>query len=74
MRRYLSPFLHLFALLTAAALVARGWVYALALALQLALLAAATFATMEPGRYRSLTWVLLGFFAFRVVLGYVRSR
>ena len=24
--------------------------------------------TMEPGKFRSLTWVLLGFFAFRVVL------
>ena len=30
--------------------------------------------TMEPGKFRSLTWILLGFFAFRVVLGYVRSR
>jgi di/tricarboxylate transporter len=25
--------------------------------------------TMEPGKYRSLAWVLLGFFAFRVLLG-----
>ena len=24
--------------------------------------------TMEPGRYRALAWVLLGLFAFRVVL------
>ena len=24
---------------------------------------------MEPGKYRSLAWVLLGFFAFRVLLG-----
>ena len=40
----------------------------------LALVAAAAFFTMEPGRYRSLTWILLGFFAFRVVLGYLRSR
>ena len=23
--------------------------------------------TMEPGKYRSLAWVLLGFFAFRIV-------
>ena len=30
--------------------------------------------TMEPGRYRSLTWVLLGFFAFRILLGRLRSR
>ena len=40
----------------------------------LALVAAAAHFTMEPGRYRSLTWILLGFFAFRVVLGYLRSR
>ncbi len=40
----------------------------------LALLAGAATFTMEPGKYRSLTWVLLGFFAFRVVLGYLRSR
>ena len=40
----------------------------------LALMAGAAFFTMEPGKYRSLTWVLLGFFAFRVVLGYLRSR
>ena len=25
--------------------------------------------TMDPGKYRALAWVLLGFFAFRVVLG-----
>ncbi len=25
--------------------------------------------TMEPGRYRALAWVVLGVFAFRVVLG-----
>ena len=25
--------------------------------------------TMEPGRYRAMAWVLLGFFAFRVVIG-----
>jgi len=25
--------------------------------------------TMEPGRYRALAWVLLGFFAFRVLIG-----
>ena len=30
--------------------------------------------TMEPGKFRSLTWILLGFFAFRVVLGWLRSR
>ena len=37
-------------------------------------LALAAWQTMEPGKFRSLTWVLLGFFAFRVVLGYARSR
>ncbi len=25
--------------------------------------------TIEPGRYRALAWVLLGFFAFRVLIG-----
>jgi hypothetical protein len=30
--------------------------------------------TMDPGKFRSLTWVLLGFFAFRVVLTHLRSR
>ena len=40
----------------------------------LAVLGVLTWQTMEPGKYRSLTWVLLGFFAFRVVLGRLRSR
>ena len=40
----------------------------------LATLATAVFFTMESGKYRSLTWILLAFFAFRVVLGYLRSR
>jgi hypothetical protein len=37
-------------------------------------LAALAWWTMEPGKFRSLTWVLLGFFAFRVVLTHLRSR
>ncbi|QNI38728.1 hypothetical protein [Edaphobacter albus] len=40
----------------------------------LGVLAILTWQTMEPGRYRSLTWLLLGFFAFRVTLGWLRSR
>ena len=40
----------------------------------LATLAALVWQTMEPGKYRSLTWVLLGFFAFRVVLARLGSR
>jgi hypothetical protein len=40
----------------------------------LGILAILAWQTMEPGRYRSLTWVLLGFFAFRVTLGRMRSR
>jgi hypothetical protein len=40
----------------------------------IALLALAAWKTMEPGKYRSLTWILLGFFAFRVVLERLRSR
>ncbi|GAC1428298.1 MAG: hypothetical protein NVSMB62_26170 [Acidobacteriaceae bacterium] len=40
----------------------------------IAVLALAAWQTMEPGKFRSLTWVLLGFFAFRVILGRMRSR
>ncbi len=40
----------------------------------IALLGIAAWQTMEPGNFRSLTWVLLAFFAFRVVLGWLRSR
>ena len=40
----------------------------------LAILAILSWQTMEPGKFRSLTWVLLGFFAFRVLLGRLRSR
>ncbi|MBS1822041.1 MAG: hypothetical protein JST61_08725 [Acidobacteria bacterium] len=40
----------------------------------LGVLAILVWQTMEPGKYRSLTWLLLGFFAFRVALGRLRSR
>ncbi|MBS1800791.1 MAG: hypothetical protein JSS95_13315 [Acidobacteria bacterium] len=40
----------------------------------LGVLAVLAWQTMEPGKYRSLTWLLLGFFAFRVALGRLRSR
>ena len=40
----------------------------------LAVLAIAAWQTMEPGRFRSLTWIFLGFFAFRVMLGRMGSR
>ena len=40
----------------------------------LAALALAVRLTMEPGKYQQLTWLLLGFFALRVVLGWFRSR
>ena len=30
--------------------------------------------TMEPGKYRALAWVLLGFFAFRVFLGRISRK
>ena len=40
----------------------------------IALLAIAAGQTMEPGKLRFLTWVLLAFFAFRVILGRLRSR
>ncbi len=40
----------------------------------LAALAASAWFTMDPGKYRALCLVLLGFFAFRVVLGRMRAR
>jgi hypothetical protein len=40
----------------------------------LGILAMLVWRTMEPGKFQSLTWVLLGFFAFRVTLGWLRSR
>jgi hypothetical protein len=40
----------------------------------LGLLAVGAWQTMEPGKYQLLTWILLGFFAFRVLLGRLRSR
>ncbi len=39
----------------------------------LGVLALSVWATMEPGKYRTLTWVLLAFFGFRVVLGRMRA-
>jgi len=40
----------------------------------IALLAVSTWFTMQPGKYRELTVVLLGFFAFRAVLAGIRKR
>ena len=40
----------------------------------LGVLAVLAWETMEPGKFRSLTWILLGFFAFRVILGRMSSR
>jgi hypothetical protein len=40
----------------------------------LALLAVLVWRTMEPGRFQQMTWLLLGFFAFRSVLTRLRSR
>jgi Flp pilus assembly protein TadB len=40
----------------------------------LVVLAVAVWLTMEPGKYQQFTWLLLGFFALRVVLGWQRSR
>jgi len=48
--RYLSPFLHLIAFAVNIALLGSGWVYVLALALQLGLLAAALLAPALPAR------------------------
>jgi hypothetical protein len=48
--RYASPFLHLAVLLTSIALLGDGWLYALALGLQLAVLLAALLAGAIPAR------------------------
>jgi hypothetical protein len=40
----------------------------------LAAMAALAWITLEPGKPRDLTWVLLGFFAFRTVLDRLRTR
>ena len=40
----------------------------------LGLLAVLVRQTMEPGKFQKLTWILLGFFAFRIILGRLRSR
>ena len=48
--RYLSPFLHLIALGTSIALLGHGWVYAVAVAAQAAVLVAALLAPVVPAR------------------------
>jgi hypothetical protein len=40
----------------------------------IALLAVASWQTMEPGKLQYLTWVLLAYFAFRIILTRLRSR
>ena len=40
----------------------------------IALLALVSWLTMEPGKFRLLTWLLLGLIAFRIVLTRLRSR
>jgi hypothetical protein len=40
----------------------------------IAFLALAAWQTMEPGKFRFLTWLLLAFIAFRIVLTRLRSR
>jgi cellulose synthase/poly-beta-1,6-N-acetylglucosamine synthase-like glycosyltransferase len=48
--RYLSPFLHVIALLTSIALLGHGWVYAAAAVVQVAVLIAAALASVVPVR------------------------
>ena len=38
------------------------------------LAALGVYLTIDPGTYRTLAWVLLGFFAFRIVIGRVRQK
>ncbi len=40
----------------------------------LGLLAVAAWGTLEPGKYRALTLVLLGFFAARSLIGFFQAR
>lgn len=40
----------------------------------IAVAALGVWLTMDAGKYRLLAWVLLGFFAFRIVLGRMRQR
>jgi heme A synthase len=40
----------------------------------LAVLAVLAWQTIEPGKWRNFTWLVLGFFAFRVAIGALRSR
>ena len=40
----------------------------------LAVLAVLVWQTMEPGKLQYVTWLLLGFFALRVVLTWMRTR
>jgi hypothetical protein len=40
----------------------------------IALLGLASWQTMEPGKFRFLTWLLLAFIAFRIILTRLRSR
>ena len=42
--------------------------------LVLGTLAVLVWRTMEPGKFQNLTWILIGFFAFRVILTRVQSR
>jgi hypothetical protein len=64
--RYCSPFLHVVALATSIALIGRGWVYAAALAIQVAIVLAAALARVLPARplliarYYVLTTAALG--------------
>jgi cellulose synthase/poly-beta-1,6-N-acetylglucosamine synthase-like glycosyltransferase len=48
--RYLSPFLHVIALVTSLALLGHGWVYVAAVAIQLAVLGAAALGSFVPAR------------------------
>ncbi len=41
--------------------------------LVIGLAALGVYLTIDPGKYRTLAWVLLGFFAFRIVIGRMRQ-
>jgi hypothetical protein len=48
--RYLTPFLHVIAFVTSLALLGQGWVYVLAVVVQVAVLVAAAVAGVAPSR------------------------
>jgi cellulose synthase/poly-beta-1,6-N-acetylglucosamine synthase-like glycosyltransferase len=77
--RYLSPFLHLVALATSIALIGQGWVYVVAVAVQVGVLVAALLEPLVPirpfllARYYVLTTVSLAAGLWDWLLGHTKA-